>query len=338
MKTNNITINSLKDNINVLNKSNNMDFEDEFEKIIDLRLSKSYILTEEDKNEIYNTIKRDDFPNMRLIDLIELKKKYSDLLNELENSKEEIKSYFLIKNQIENISKFINNKDLLEDLSLETFNEEDEMSEKFINEYPKQHATLTFLLDTILTYIDDNFKEQTKSVKFILDELIYSLNKSISKLNLKKDELTQKEYNSKLKMYNTSLLALKNKNNIDYIKSKFNYNNKSFITFIKKNQKFDSERIKRSIRIADKNISDKQLLFIIKYLTERYNDEKFAITLVDYCVNMLKSGISSGYTTYWKIFLLNLSFISMGNFDLDIKSNDYLRNIDELYEEYKKVI
>lgn len=330
--------NPLENNLDLLRNLYNIDLDNDFEDIKDEDLFESYELTDEDKNEVYKTIKRDEFPDMRLFDLIEIKKKYSNLLNELETSKENIKSYFTIKRQMEAISKNINDKDLIESLSLKIDNAEDEMIKKFIDEYPKEYATLDFLLNIVISYIDDNFKDQANSTKFILNEMIYSVNKNIDKLELKKDDLLKKEYDSKMKMYKIALTALENKDNIDYIKSKFNSNNKSFITFIKKNNKFNSERIKRTTRIANDIVSEKQILLVIKFLTEKYNDAEFSISLVDYCANMLKSGISSGYTTYWKIFLTNLSFIAIGNFDLDIKPEEYISNIDYLYKEYKKAI
>ena len=320
-----------------LNNSIPMSYFPDCDEIKDEDLFEPYTLTNEEENEILKEIKEETFSNMHLSELILRKKPFTDALNELLESKEQIKTYVSFKNQMKSLSDQSNIKDIeFNDLSLKLPDDGEIILKDFIKDYGKNYAKITFALNTIKKYID-SFGDNLNSTKFLNDELRYSIQKNINNINQTKDKISEKEFNSKIKKYNICLEAIDNRENLSYIKSKFNKENKSFNTFIIKNQKFDKPRIERIIRILGDNITNEQFTAILHLINKTFSDEKFSITLIDYSAHMIKSGIGTGHFMYWKLLLLNLSSIAINQFDLDIGSEEYLNQLNDLYNEYKSI-
>lgn len=319
---------------------------EEIEKLDKEILSEKYELSEDEENVCKDEIKYDEFDNFHMIEIYTVKKALQKQMKEMLDAKQSVMQYKsmskFIKSLEETVKGFAKEMDENSKAEIDDIFDTEKMEadfEKFRNEFSLDFAKVKYkisLCDNALSKFDN-----PDSLKFITEELLYTFEKNETLFNKMHEagRLTDKEYNKKIKANDICKNAINNRFDLTYVKSKFNKNNKSFKDFIKKSIKLESDKKRsRTLRILGSNLTEPQFNAITEFLNQTFNDKLFTETLMDYSANMIKSGLSTGHFSYWKMLIGNLAAKVTDNFDMDdCNPEDYMNEICSLRTEFNEV-
>jgi len=233
----------------------------------------------------------------------------------------------------------------LESMENEHTKFEDEFQE-FLENFNKNLLKLKYAID-ILQQKVESFKDAPDKITFILNEMVYLNQKRVERLEeAKKNGASEKSIRLEQAHIDTISNAINDVSDMSYILSKYNHNDPKFIKELKrfkKNKHEDSSYIYYKINVIKANgpnrvrfaLPEEDLKKLEETLNERFSGETdFIYFTMEWLLSKMKSGLSTGYSTYYSLFFRSICDIHNGTYDLGIPE-EYLKHLDTMHEEFK---
>ena len=233
----------------------------------------------------------------------------------------------------------------LESMENEHTKFEDEFQE-FLENFNKNLLKLKYAID-ILQQKVESFKDAPDKITFILNEMVYLNQKRVERLEeAKKNGASEKSIRLEQAHIDTISNAISDVSDMSYILSKYDHNDPKFIKELKrfkKNKHEDSSYIYDKINVINANghgrtrfaLPMEDLKKLEETLNERFgNETDFICFTMEWLLSKMKSGLSTGYSTYYSLFFRSICDIHNGTYDLGIPE-EYLKHLDTMHEEFK---
>lgn len=312
---------------------------EEIKKTSDDSITEDILSTTADDNIVYKNYNMSDIdkyiekvPSMTMLEAVSLKNSVTKELERLESCHTMIKAVAEIKDNLDPAN--ADNKIMTANY-LDTYGYE-ESADEFKNLYDAYQPKLTSLVEAIDKHIAECSK-QAASTKYMTNDFLHIIEKKIN--NMKPTDMNYDYTMKKLQVLKT---AFENRTDLTYLSNKLSLfiKNKTHLKNLAKAMNGTFTNIGGKLR---SNFTDASLNSFLNGMEAVFGQDRDAVIILVYFLDYVCSTEAKTNADAWvKVFILNITDIRRGIWDMDIHFDKYLAQVDSaLYpqiEEIKKYL
>lgn len=312
---------------------------EEIKKTSDDSITEDILSTTADDNIVYKNYNMSDIdkyiekvPSMTMLEAVSLKNSVTKELERLESCHTMVKAVAEIKDNLDPAN--ADNKIMTANY-LDTYGYE-ESADEFKNLYDAYQPKLTSLVEAIDKHIAECSK-QAASTKYMTNDFLHIIEKKIN--NMKPTDMNYDYTMKKLQVLKT---AFENRTDLTYLSNKLSLfiKNKTHLKNLAKAMNGTFTNIGGKLR---SNFTDASLNSFLNGMEAVFGQDRDAVIILVYFLDYVCSTEAKTNADAWvKVFILNITDIRRGIWDMDIHFDKYLAQVDSaLYpqiEEIKKYL
>lgn len=312
---------------------------EEIKKTSDDSITEDILSTTADDNIVYKNYNMSDIdkyiekvPSMTMLEAVSLKNSVTKELERLESCHTMVKAVAEIKDNLDPAN--ADNKIMTANY-LDTYGYE-ESADEFKNLYDAYQPKLTSLVEAIDTHIAECSK-QAASTKYMTNDFLHIIEKKIN--NMKPTDMNYDYTMKKLQVLKT---AFENRTDLTYLSNKLSLfiKNKTHLKNLAKAMNGTFTNIGGKLR---SNFTDASLNSFLNGMEAVFGQDRDAVIILVYFLDYICATEAKTNADSWvKVFILNITDIRRGIWDMDIHFDKYLAQVDSaLYpqiEEIKKYL
>lgn len=328
---------------------------EEIEKTSGDSMTADILSTTADDNIVYKNYDMSDLdkyiekiPTMTMLEAVSLKNSVTKELNRLESCHTMVKAVGELRDNFDvvtpgkeptmldrknagtNVDKKILTANYLDEYGY------NESAEEFKELYDAYQPKLTSLVEAIDKHIEECSK-QASSTKYMTDDFLHIINKKID--NMKPTDMNYDYTMKKLQVLKT---AFENRTDLTYLSDKLSLfiQNKTHLKNLAKAMNGTFTNIGGKLR---SNFTDASMNSFLNGMEAVFGQDIEAVIILTYFLNYVCSTEAKSNADAWvKVFVLNITDIRRGIWDMDIHFDKYLARVDSAFypqiEEVKKYL
>lgn len=312
---------------------------EEIKKTSDESITEDILSTTADDNIVYKNYNMTDIdkyiekvPSMTMLEAVSLKNSVTKELERLESCHTMVKAVSEIKDNFDPAN--VDNKIMTANY-LDTYGYE-ESADEFKNLYNAYQPKLTSLVEAIDKHIAECSK-QAASTKYMTNDFLHIIEKKIN--NMKPTDMNYDYTMKKLQVLKT---AFENRTDLTYLSNKLSLfiKNKTHLKNLAKAMNGTFTNIGGKLRSS---FTDASLNSFLNGMEAVFGQDRDAVIILIYFLDYVCATEAKTNADSWvKVFVLNITDIRRGIWDMDIHFDKYLAQVDSaLYpqiEEIKKYL
>lgn len=324
---------------------------EEFEKTSTDSMTDDILSTTADDNIVYKDYNMADLdkyiekiPSMTMLESVSLKNSVTKELDRLESCHTMVKAVSELKDNFDTVTPGkehapADNTDVGKNILTANYLDEygyEESAEEFKRLYDAYQPKLTSLVETIDKHIEECSK-QAASTKYMTNDFLHIIEKKIN--NMKPTDMN---YDYTMKKLQVLKSAFENRTDLTYLSNKLStfIKNKTHMKNLAKAMNGTFTNIGGKLR---SNFTDASMNSFLNGMEAVFGQDREAVIILVYFLDYVCSTeIKTNADSWVKVFVLNITDIRRGIWDMDMHFDKYLAQVDSAFypqiEEIKKYL
>lgn len=324
---------------------------EEFEKTSTDSMTDDILSTTADDNIVYKDYNMADLdkyiekiPSMTMLESVSLKNSVTKELDRLESCHTMVKAVSELKDNFDTVTPGkehapADNTDVGKNILTANYLDEygyEESAEEFKRLYDAYQPKLTSLVETIDKHIEECSK-QAASTKYMTNDFLHIIEKKIN--NMKPTDMN---YDYTMKKLQVLKSAFENRTDLTYLSNKLStfIKNKTHMKNLAKAMNGTFTNIGGKLR---SNFTDASMNSFLNGMEAVFGQDREAVIILVYFLDYICSTeIKTNADSWVKVFVLNITDIRRGIWDMDMHFDKYLAQVDSAFypqiEEIKKYL